>query len=260
MAYLHSEQSFHPEELNLPVIGLASDLVQHDSGFHQHDEHQQLLYAPSGCMTLLTEDTQVILPPTRMLIIPAGLSHRVFFRNVVAYRSIYFTADEKIWNADSIKVLEVNPLLEQLIERICFWEWKAYTKEQLALVKVFSNELKAANVEDYHLKIPKDNRLINTINQFIIDKRVPPFLKELTQEVGASEKTISRVFKKETGMVYQDWRLQWKYYRSLELLAESMPIALVADELEFSSDSAFIEFFKKHSGKTPHKYLTHIPH
>ncbi|MCO7723072.1 helix-turn-helix transcriptional regulator [Myroides odoratimimus] len=255
MAYLHSEQEFHPEQIDLPVIGLASDLVQHDSGFHQHDEHQQLLYAPSGCMTLLTDDTQVILPPTRMLIIPARLSHRVFFRNVVAYRSIYFTAKEQLWTADTIKVLEVNPLLEQLIERICFWDWKAYTDEQLAIVKVFSNELNAAHIEDYHLKIPEDTRLKDTIRQFIMEKRVPPFLKDLTQEVGASEKTISRIFKKETGMVYQDWRLQWKYYRSLELLAEDMTISEVADVLEFSSDSAFIEFFKKHAGITPHRYL-----
>lgn len=69
---------------------------------------------------------------------------------------------------------------------------------------------------------------------------------------------FSRIFKKQTGMVYQDWRLQWKYYRSLELLAENKSITLVADALEFSSDSAFIDFFKKHAGKTPHRYLTGI--
>lgn len=258
MAYLHSEQSFYPERIDLPIIGLASDLVQHDSGFHQHDEHQQLLYAPSGCMTLLTVDMQVILPPTRMLIIPVAVSHRVFFRNVVSYRSVYFKAKENIWNKDSIQVLEVNPLLEQIIERICFWEWDSYSKEQYSLIRVFSDELKAAVTEDYHLKIPSDMRLINLMRQIIIEKRVPPFLKEITLEVGASEKTISRIFKKETGMVYQDWRLQWKYYRTLELLAEDMPITLIADALEFSSDSAFIEFFKKYAGKTPYKYLTEL--
>lgn len=256
MAYLHSEQSFYPERIDLPIVGLASDLVQHDSGFHQHDEHLQLLYAPSGCMTLLTEDTQVILPPSRMLIIPAGVAHRVFFRNVVSYRSIYFKGDDKLWDTDVIQVFEVNPLIEQIIERICYWEWNTYSKDQHALITVFSHELKAAIQEDYHLKIPSDTRLSSVMQQIIIDKRVPPFLKEITLEIGASEKTISRIFKKETGMVYQDWRLQWKYYRSLELLAEEMPISLVADELDFSSDSAFIDFFKKYAGKTPHRYLT----
>ncbi|MEC4114016.1 AraC family transcriptional regulator [Myroides pelagicus] len=255
MAYLHSKQSFHLDNIDLSVIGLASDLVQHDSGFHLHKAHHQLLYAPRGCMTLLTEEIQVVLPPNRMLFIPAGISHRVFFRNVVAYRSVYFKEAEAIWREGAIKVLSVNPLLEQLLERICFWDWTTYSEDQEALLTVFKNEVSVAVEEDYHLKFPRDSRLKMVIEQIVIQKRIPPFLKDLTMEVGACEKTISRIFKKETGMVYQEWRLQWKFCRSLELISEGMSISEVADELKFSSDSAFIELFKRLAGITPYKYL-----
>ena len=47
----------------------------------------------------------------------------------------------------------------------------------------------------------------------------------------------------------QDPRLQtW--------LAEGRSISTVAFDLDFASDSAFISFFRQHTGSTPTKYLT----
>ena len=43
--------------------------------------------------------------------------------------------------------------------------------------------------------------------------------------------------------------------RIMELLAEAVPISRIATALEFSSDSAFISFFKQHTGQTPLRYL-----
>lgn len=256
MAYLNKEDIFHLEQIGLPVIGLASDLVQHDSGYHIHNSHLQILYAPSGCMTLIAEDRQVILPPRKLLLIPAGVKHRVTFRNVVAYRSIYIRSEEIKSLSTDLTVLSVNSLLQQLIERIAWWDWTtSYSVEQEHILTVFWDELTIAKKGNYELKIPTDYRLIDKVKSFVFEKEMPPFLKDLSKEVGASEKTISRIFQKETGMSYQDWRLQWNLVRAIELLAEKLTISEIAIELRFSSDSAFIEFFKKHTGVTPNKYL-----
>jgi len=256
MAYLKKEQALKLEEINQEVIGLASDLVQHDSGFHSHAHHAQILYAPSGCMTLLTRHSQVILPPQKLLYIPAGLEHRVTFRNVVAYRSIYL-AERKLALQDlPLQVRVVSPLFTEIIERICWWDWKEeYTPPQQRILGVFWDEFQNADKESYTLEIPTDYRLQSFITSFMLEKKVPPFLHEFAQYVGASEKTITRIFKRETNMTYQAWRQQWRVYRAIELLAENTSISEISHQLAFSSDSAFIEFFKNNTGTTPAKYF-----
>lgn len=256
MAYLNKEEELNLKQINQTVIGLASDLVRHDSGFHSHPQHAQILYAPSGCMTLLTRSHQVILPPQKLMYIPAGLEHRVTFRNVVAYRSIYLDVEQRQLDDLKLQVRIVSPLLAEVIERICWWEWEGtYTRQQQHILQVFWDEFNEAKEESYTLDIPSDYRLQAFMSAFMLEKKVPPFLHEFAQYVGASEKTITRIFKRETNMTYQAWRHQWRVYRAIELLAEGRSISEVSDQLEFSSDSAFIEFFKNHTGATPAKYF-----
>lgn len=256
MAVLLQNEAFDADSIQEKVIGIASDMVMHDSGFHSHQTKAQLLYAPSGCMTVTASNRQLVLPPFRMLWIPAKEVHRVNFRNVVAYRSVYFDEDfaGKYFSPD-LKVLQVNPLLKEMIERICFWQWTVLDQHQENILKVFWNELKNAPEEKLELKIPIDRRFKKVTEEWTKRTSIPPMLKMLAEEVGAVEKTISRIFKKETGLSYQEWRQQWRLQRSIELLVEGNPIGETAHLLEFSSDSAFIEFFKKHTGSTPLQYL-----
>lgn len=256
MAILKQNESFNADTLHENVIGIASDMVLHDSGFHFHKTKSQLLYAPSGCMTVTTSDRQLVLPPFRMLWIPAHEVHRVNFRNIVAYRSIYFDEDysQKYIKSD-LKVLHVNTLLKEIIERICFWEWSALKSDQTNLLNVFWDEMERAQEEKLELKMPQDRRFKRIVEEWTLRQSIPPMLKSLAEKTGAVEKTISRIFKKETGLSYQDWRQQWRLQRSIELLVEGNSIGEVSHILDFSSDSAFIEFFKKHTGSTPLQYL-----
>lgn len=59
-------------------------------------------------------------------------------------------------------------------------------------------------------------------------------------------------------MNYQNWRQQWRLLRAMEMLAEGRQISEVAQQLEFISDSAFIVFFRQHTGTTPVRYLRNI--
>ncbi|MBV8325463.1 helix-turn-helix transcriptional regulator [Chryseobacterium sp.] len=256
MAVLTQNEEFNADILKEKVIGIASDMVMHDSGFHSHKTKAQLLYAPSGCMTVTTSDRQLVLPPFRMLWIPSNEPHRVNFRNVVAYRSVYF--DENYagkYMASGLKILHVNSLLKELIERICFWEWTTPDESQEAILNVFWNEVKIAPEEKLTLKMPEDRRFKKLTEKWTLRSSMPPMLKNLADQHGIVEKTISRIFKKETGLSYQEWRQQWRLQRSIELLVEGNSIGEVSHILDFSSDSAFIEFFKKHTGSTPLQYL-----
>ena len=158
MALITEQDRFNPDAINKQVVGIAANIGRHDSGMHSHQK-AQLLYAPSGSMTITLENQQCILPPTRAAWIPAGVRHCAVMTNVVAYRSVYFDISEANQQEEQIRILGVNPLLRELIERMAFWPWQIPHKEQEAVVALFWQELLEAPDETLLLPIPTDLRL-----------------------------------------------------------------------------------------------------
>ncbi|WP_406850023.1 AraC family transcriptional regulator [Chromobacterium phragmitis] len=251
MAKIAPGQAFHADAFDAPVIGIAADMGEHDSGRHCHRRHQ-LLFAAGGCITIELADTLCLLPPSRAAWIPAGTLHRALMRGVVAYRSLYFRADLP-FPAPPLQVFEVNPLLREAIERMAFWPWEMAEERQASLLAVFGEELLAARGENWRLPFPTDPRLASWLNS-LRDGGLPPRLGQLADKAGACERTLSRIFVKETGMSYQAWRQQWRLLKAMELLAEGASAGEAAQRLEFASDSAFIAFFRQHAGETPARY------
>ncbi|MHC5202756.1 AraC family transcriptional regulator [Myroides sp. LJL119] len=254
MAFLSKESYFNPDEIGKAVIGIASNFTSHDSGLHQHGM-AQLLFAPSGCMTITSGNQQSILPPTMAAWIPPCYPHRITMKNVVAYRSIYFHESVCLDDLSQFSIFHVNGLLKELIERISFWPWDMSVDLQKNTLSLFWEEFYNAPKQNLTLLVPEDPRIKHHVELWNQGESKPKFLKEFANEVGASQKTITRIFLKQTGMSYQQWRQQWRLQKSIELLAQGKNVCETAYDLEFSSDSAFIEFFKKYQRETPHKYF-----
>ena len=71
---------------------------------------------------------------------------------------------------------------------------------------------------------------------------------------GRSERTLSRLFRAETGMTLPQWRARLRLQHALALLAAGEPVTSVAMACGFSSPSAFIETFRSAVGSTPGRY------
>ncbi|KHT62868.1 AraC family transcriptional regulator [Photobacterium gaetbulicola] len=254
MALITEPVRFNPDMINSQVVGIAASVGRHDSGMHSHQK-AQLLYAPSGSMNITLDNHQCILPPTRAAWIPAGINHCAVMTNIVAYRSIYFDTRQKDNFPDQIRILGVNPLLRELIERMAFWPWQMPFNEQEAVVNLFWQELASSPDETLLLPLPSDPRLAAWLDKLKHPGYTPAPLNEAALSIGASEKTISRIFTRETGMPYQAWRQQWRLMKAIELLSGNNTVSTVAFELGFSSDSAFISFFRKQTGSTPSQYI-----
>ena len=69
------------------------------------------------------------------------------------------------------------------------------------------------------------------------------------------EKTIQRLFHKETGMTFGQWRQQARLLLALERIAVGEKIIDIAGELGYDSPSAFTTMFKKQFGKTPSHFF-----
>lgn len=255
MAIIEDNTRFDADAIAASVVGIAADVGKHDSGMHEHKKGQ-LLYAPQGCMTFALDNSICTLPPTKAVWIPPHTSHRAVMTNVVAYRSLYFDCS-KYSCPDDIVMVEVNDLLKALIDKMALWEWDIEETKTRATSALFWEEFYQAKQFEFSLPLPSDRRLTGFRKAMTKSGFIAPELNQLSQTVGASSKTITRLFKAETGMSYQDWRQQWRLLKAIELLCEERQVSDVAHCLEFSSDSAFIAFFKKQTGQTPLNFMKH---
>ncbi|MBD2797941.1 helix-turn-helix transcriptional regulator [Xenorhabdus sp. 18] len=256
MAWLQQNDYFDPDSLDRPVIGIAAEMGQHDSGFHRHNMGQ-LLFTRRGCIKITLANQISILPPTRVAWIPAKTRHRAEMRGSVGYRSIYLDTDylnasETALLSNQSEVLEATPLLQALLERIAISSFDAdwFQGKGANLLAVFFDEIREARREPTLLPLPSDRRLTP-----LSLEQLPPPLHILATYIGASEKTITRIFHRETGMNYQQWRQQWRLVKAIELLAQNKTLSYIAQELGFANDSAFVTFFRKVMGRPPREYI-----
>ena len=255
MAVLQFGDHFCADEHFGLVTGVAAEITGHDSGLHFHNK-DQLLSSQQGCMVITLDNIKYVLPPMRAAWIPAGLVHNAQSTYLAHYRSLYFDNSLIPRLPRKVKILDISPLMRLLIERMAFWPFDKPDIEQLNTLNLFIEELNQASDTHLHLPLPKDHRLQSWLAGINNSEFMAPTLSELSKQVGASDKTITRIFNRETGMPYQSWRQQWRLLGAIELLSNGMSISDVAHRLEFSSDSAFIYFFRQKTGVTPLNFLS----
>ncbi|WP_395300184.1 helix-turn-helix transcriptional regulator [Enterobacter sp. ECC-175] len=251
---ISQDDYFDPDTFDDGVIGIASDMGVHDSGMHSHLRHQ-LLFSAAGSITIELDNTLCLLPPRRAAWIPAGTRHRAIMNGSMAYRSLYFSSALPL-STLPLQIVEVNPLFFEVIERMAFWQWGMPEEQQSSLITVFCEEIKNAQRENWALRYPSDSRLSAWLDN-VRGGELPPRLVQLAQKIGACERTISRIFIRDTGMSYRSWRQQWRLLKAMEMLCDGWSLSYVAQQLDFVSDSAFIVFFRQYTGTTPTRYLRH---
>ena len=116
-------------------------------------------------------------------------------------------------------------------------------------------ELNSATESHFNLPLPNDARLAKWLEEINCPDFIAPTLANLSLLVGASQKTITRIFNKETAMPYQSWRQQWRLLAAIELLSQQQRISDVSYRLGFANDSAFISFFHQKTGFTPLNFM-----
>lgn len=253
MAWLDAHALFDPDRHDAPVIGLAATLDHHDSGVHRH-QRGQLLFTRQGCTRITLAQQLCLLPPSRAAWIPPLTSHRAVMQQSVDYRSIYLTASLCADLPSHVCIIDVSPLLRAVLEPITDAAFDSdWTQgRNMHLLGLCLNEIREARQQPMLLPLPQDKRLAPLLAAL---QHLPPTLNVLEAQIGASGRTIGRIFQRETGMGYQQWRQQWRLMRAIELLATGRSLSYSAFELGFASDSAFIAFFKQMTGFTPKAYL-----
>lgn len=251
---------FDPDAFDAPVLGVAANYDAPDAntpraGFHAHNKGQ-LTFTRQGSTGVELQTQFCMVPPHWAVWIPAGTFHKTVQRNSVQFRSLYLDQNRFPELPAQPQVIAVSPLLRELAERVAFAEFETdWTQSRHRnLVRVLIDEICDAPRKPMSLPLPRDPRL-KPLLEMLRQDQLPPQLQDIAPSIGASKRTICRIFFRETGMSYRLWRQQWRLIRSIDLMSNMATISAISNILEFNSDSAFVAFFKQYTGTTPGCYM-----
>lgn len=106
------------------------------------------------------------------------------------------------------------------------------------------------------LRIPRDLRLARLARSIAADPLRAHSLTEDAARLGLSKRTLTRRFREETGESIGRWRALACIRTALPLLADDVPVWMVAIECGYSTPSAFAAAFRRGLGISPRELFS----
>jgi len=221
---------------------------------HSHD-WVQLVYASEGVMSVHTDEGTWVVPPNRGVWIPARVGHSIAMSGRVSMRTIYFPPRMVESLPQRCCVIEVSPLLRELILRaVAMGPLRSDVPEHRRLVEFMLDLLRILPTLPLELPMPRDSRALRVAIRIRDNPGERATLASLAKAAGASHRTLERVFEADTAMTIGRWRQQARLLLAVRMLAGGESVTATALEVGYDSTSAFIEAFASVLGATPGRY------
>ncbi|VZR81239.1 AraC family transcriptional regulator [Pseudomonas aeruginosa] len=227
----------------------------HHLGRHFHPQ-AQFLYAARGLMRLATHHGAWVIPPTRAVWIPPRVEHEIFMSGEVHMRTLFIEQPETPTPLSDCCVLAVTPLLREMILRAIHLESQPRLDDfRQRLQGLILSEI--ANLErmPLYLPMPRDRRLQAICQALLKQPELGLTLDDWGLRVGASSRTLARLFAQELQMSFHEWRQQLRLTEALPRLLAGDSVQVVARDLGYGSTRAFSSMFRRLLGETPRDYL-----
>jgi AraC-like DNA-binding protein len=235
----------------------------------------QLCLSRTGVVRLTVPHGTFIVPPSRALWIPPGVEHAVTVLEDSTLCTLYFhqagarcgpgvaRADEAPWR--ECRVLEVSDLLRALVLEMNIQADGAgpplalpQLQRERRLAALVLDELRIAKPVPLGVNLPRDKRLRALCEAVLEDPVRWPTLEAWARDVGASPRTVARLFRQQLGTTFGQWRQQVLLARALTMAAGAMPMNRIAAELGYASPSAFSAMVRRSVGAPPSRFFASL--
>ncbi len=224
------------------------------SAAHSHPRGH-LVYAARGVLSVHTQRGTSIVPANRVAWIPAGYTHHHRAHGHTDMRIVFLPASLARRVPDRPAVFLASALAREAL--LALTSPREYDRAARArLHRVLVDELHESDEQPLHLPEPRDDRLRAIARRLYDNPADNTPLAELGRAVGASGRTLSRLFRDELGMTFYEWRTQVRVYHALVLLADGHDTTRVARACGWANPSGFIAAFTAIIGTTPGRHRT----
>lgn len=238
-----------------PVTMVARDL-QTDDMLHAHRHAWgQVTLALEGVLRVTVLNSSWIVPPLRAIWVAPDVVHEVAVLEKARLRPLCILAARAPFAGPDCKVLEVSDLLRALIVALEALDHEREAAREAMLSALILDELARCATRPIRVPLPDDKRLKALCAGLIDNPGASLTLEHWARRVGASERTLARLFERELGMSFGQWRQQVRLAHAAPMIARGMPLSQVAEELGYASQSAFSAMFKKTFGSSPSAFF-----
>ncbi len=217
--------------------------------FHRH-RIAQLVYPVRGVASVTTDHGEWIASPSQGTVIPPWIPHRVSADGNALLHCLFVDPHVYPEAMTALTMVTMTPLLHELIKEAGPY-FVDYEENSTAdrILRLIIELLDAERISTNACLPAISNERIRTAVMDCPAHRLRS--SEVAVRAAYSLRQFSRIFKDDTGMSFKDWRAMYQVQTGMRLLARKMSVTDVAETLGFSSSSAFIHLFRRHTGMTP---------
>jgi AraC-like DNA-binding protein len=226
----------------------------HEPSPHSH-AWAQVSIPLQHALTVLTTQQAILVPPQSAVWMPAGVVHHCRSARELHVRNVALRPGASAPGPCRPCVLRTTPFLRELVGHMTSVEAAQISSTDAAhLAQVLLCALRPSEVPPIEVRMPRDRRLqviARSVLQDALDERS---LRDWSQVVGASYRTLARRFVEETSHTFNEWREIVRLVEAARLLAAGHPVGHAAAALGYCSAAGFTTMFKRRLGLTPSEY------
>ncbi|WJR78215.1 helix-turn-helix domain-containing protein [Bradyrhizobium sp. NP1] len=239
-----------------PIHGLGMELV-HGSAIERHQHHRgQIMTAPSGVLSVTAAGKSYVVAGRTGLWIPEGCDHAVAASTDAKMRNLQISRMLAPELPQSISLISISPLFSELLGSAVEGEqWVQKHSREAKILDLLVMEFRIAKEIAFCFPEPRDPRLKRicaALKQNPADSRA---LSDWSKVAGGCTRTLERLFHKETGMTFAQWRRQLRLQDAVIRLHQGQPVTSIALDTGYDNPSSFIEMFRRLTGRTPGQFL-----
>jgi AraC-like DNA-binding protein len=243
-------------------VRLRTRSLPADTHFNPHRHAWgQLASCASGVLQVTAarsegaDEITYIVPPSRAVWIAPGARHSVHVLEHAEFRTLYLHESVTPPGWSGCRVIMVSVLMRELIEALD--SIGAAAPRERLVTDLVLDEIRRAESQALGVPLPAsggDKRLRALCEAVLRAPGQRASLAAWAADIGASERTMARLFQSELKTGYQQWRQQAVLAHALPMLARGMPVGQVAAATGYASESAFSAMFKAAMGQPPREF------
>jgi AraC-like DNA-binding protein len=255
-------EAFDPDGIEQAVFVVGGRHPALDEPWRAY-RRARLIHVSEGVLTVRTEAGRWVVPPARALWIAANTLHCLHATQPVQLYSLYVAAASAMDAAADPAPLPTqtgalipDALVQALLAAAAVLPLDRPPDEPARrLLQVLLDRIAGLPAAPLGLNWPGDPRAQRIAEALSANPAQSLVLEELAAAAGVTARTAARLFAKETGQTFGQWRQQLRLLAALEHLGAGESVTQVALEVGYSDVSSFIAVFRDAFGDTPARYF-----
>jgi AraC-like DNA-binding protein len=250
---IHIDQVDHTPR---SVVAIGNEYPDgHSIAPHRH-RRGQLISGATGLIVLSTAAGTWVMPPQRGMWIPPATEHHVKIVGAVNMQSLYIQPDAVEGLPKRCQVVAISPFMRSLMtEALSLPLEYDLVGRPGALMHLIQYEMQQLPVLPLSLTFPAHGPLTQLCRKFVERPHIHENIDAWAKALGTSRRSFTRLFRRETGLSFVNWRQQACLLYAMPRLTAGEPVTAVALDLGYENPAAFTLMFRRAFGDSPLAYL-----